>query len=192
MLHTDLITDLPHFFQRSGSEVELLSGIRMNRVDHQMGVGVEVLPVHMRGHQDLTAGKELLCQFQPDLMGLSWCKVFFRGEGLGVLVEEGAGVFPVEVFGGHEALHGHICHTVDARQVAVAFLVHGFLWLGYILDYPPHAPCRLLAFLDKATGRHGGSPGLSLPMRRLPHRLYPGLRSAPVSRRSALSPGGLR
>ena len=192
MLHTDLITNLPHLFQRSGSEVELLSGIRMNRVDHQMGVGVEVLPVHMRGHQDLTAGKELLCQFQPDLMGLSWCKVFFRGEGLDVLVEEGAGVFPIEVFGSHEALHGHICHTVDARQVAVALLVHGFLWLGYILDYPPHAPCRLLAFLDKATGRHGGSPGLSLPMRRLPHRLYPGLRSAPVSRRSALSPDGLR
>ena len=192
MLHTDLITDLPHFFQRSGSEVELLSGIRMNRVDHQMGVGVEVLPVHMRGHQDLTAGEESLRQFQTDLMGLGGSEVFFRGEGLGVLVEEGAGVFPVEVFGGHEALHGHICHTVDARQVAVAFLVHGFLWLGYILDYPPHAPCRLLAFLDKATGRHGGSPGLSLPMRRLPHRLYPGLRSAPVSRRSALSPGGLR
>ena len=144
--------------------MELLSGIRMNRVDHQMGVGVEVLPVHMRGLQDLTAGKELLCQFQPDLMGLSWCKVFFRGEGLDVLVEEGAGVFPIEVFGSHEALHGHICHTVDARQVAVALLVHGFLWLGYILDYPPHAPCRLLAFLDEATGCHGRSPGLSPPV----------------------------
>ena len=190
MLHTDLITDLPHFFQRSGSEVELLSGIRMNRVDHQMGV--KVLPVHMSCHQDLTAGEESLRQFQTDLMGLGGSKLFFRGEGLGVLVEEGAGVFPVEVFGGHEALHGHICHAVDPRQVAVALLVYGFLWLGYILDYPPHAPCRLLAFLDKATGRHGGSPGLSLPMRRLPHRLYPGLRSAPVSRRSALSPGGLR
>ena len=190
MLHADLITDLPHIFQRSGSEVELLSGIRMNRVDHQMGV--KMLPIHMGGHQDLTAREELLRQFQPDLMGLGRSKDLFWGKGLGVLVEEGAGVFPIEVFGGHEALHGHICHTVDARQVAVAFLVHGFLWLGYILDYPPHAPCRLLAFLDKATGRHGGSPGLSLPMRRLPHRLYPGLRSAPVSRRSALSPGGLR
>lgn len=160
MLHTDLITDLPHLFQRSGSEVELLSGVRMNRVNHQMGV--KVLPVHMCGHQDLTAREELLRQFQPDLMGLSWCKVFFRGEGLGVLVEEGAGVFPIEVFGSHKALHRHICHTVDARQVAVAILVHGFLWLGYILDYPPHAPCRLLAFLDEATGRHGESPDLSL------------------------------
>ena len=123
-----------------------------------------MLPIHMGGHQDLTAGEESLRQFQTDLMGLGWSEVFFRGEGLGVLVEEGAGVFPVEVFGGHEALHGHICHTVDARQVAVAFLVHGFLWLGYILDYPPHAPCRLLAFLDEATGCHGRSPGLSPPV----------------------------
>lgn len=154
--------------------MELLPGIRMDGVDHQMGV--KVLSVHMRGHQDLTAGEESLRQFQTDLMSLSRCKGFFRGEGLGVLVEEGAGVFPIEVFGSHKTLHGHICHTVDARQVAVALSVHGFLWLGYILDYPPHAPCRLLAFLDEATGRHGGSPGLSLPMRRLPHRLYPGPR----------------
>ena len=86
----------------------------MNRVDHQMGV--KMLPIHMGGHQDLTAGEESLRQFQTDLMGLGGSEVFFRGEGLGVLVEEGAGVFPVEVFGGHEALHGHICHTVDARQ----------------------------------------------------------------------------
>ena len=139
--------------------MELLPGVRMDGVDHQMGV--KVLPVHMCGHQDLTAREELLRQFQPDLMGLSRCKVFFRGEGLGVLVEEGAGVFPIEVFGGHKALHGHICHTVDARQVAVALLVHGFLWLGYILDYPPHAPCRLLAFLDEATGCRDESPDLS-------------------------------
>lgn len=162
VFYADLVADLPHLFQRSGREVELLPGVRMDGVDHQMGV--KVLPVHMCGHQDLTAREELLRQFQPDLMGLSWCKVFFRGEGLGVLVEEGAGVFPIEVFGGHEALRGHICHTVDARQVAVALLVHGFLWLGYILDYPPHAPCRLLAFLDKATGRRDESPDLSPPV----------------------------
>ena len=123
-----------------------------------------MLPIHMGGHQDLTAWKELLCQFQPDLMGPSWCKVFFRGEGLDVLVEEGAGVFPIEVFGSHEALHGHICHAVDPRQVAVALLVYGFLWLGYILDHPPHAPSRLLTFLDEATGRHGRSPDLSPPV----------------------------
>lgn len=120
-----------------------------------------MLPIHMGGHQDLTAWKELLCQFQTDLMRLSWCKVFFRGEGLGVLVEEGAGVFPIEVFGSHEALHGHICHTVDTRQVAVALLVHGFLWLGYILYHPSHAPSRLLTFLNEATGRRDESPDLS-------------------------------
>ena len=159
VFHADLVADLPHLFQRSGSEMEFLPGIRMDGVDHQMGV--KVLPIHMSCHQNLTAGEESLRQFQPDLMGLGGSKIFFWGEGLGVLVEEGACVFSVEVFGGHEALHGHICHAVDPRQVAVALFVHGFLWLGYILDHPPHAPGRLLAFLDKATGRRDESPDLS-------------------------------
>lgn len=158
VFHADLVADLPHLFQRSGSEMELLPGIRMDGVDHQMGV--KVLPVHMSSHQDLTAGEESLRQFQPDLMGLGGSEIFFRGEGLGVLVE-GADVFSVEAFGGHEALHGHICHAVDPRQVTVALLVHGFLWLGYILDHLSHAPSRLLAFLDEATGRRDGSPDLS-------------------------------
>ena len=159
VFHADLVADLPHLFQRFGSEMELLPGIRMDGVDHQMGV--KVLPVHMSCHQHLTAGEESLRQFQPDLMGLGGSEIFFRGEGLGVLVEEGACVFSVEVFDGHEALHSHICHAVDPRQVAVALFVHGFLWLGYILDHPPHAPGRLLAFLDKATGRRDESPDLS-------------------------------
>ena len=159
MFCTDLVADFPHLLQRSGSEVELLPGIRVDGVDHQMGV--KVLPVHMSGYQNLTAGEESLCQFQPDLMGLGGSKVFFRGEGLGILVEEGAGVFSVEVLGGHEALRGHVCHTVDPRQVAVAFLVYSFLWLGYILDHPSHTSCRLLAFFDEATGCHDESPDLS-------------------------------
>lgn len=139
--------------------MELLPGIRMDGIDYQMGV--KVLPVHMSCHQDLTAGEESLRQFQTDLMGLGGSKIFFWGEGLGVLVEEGACVFSEEVFGGHETLHCHICHAVDPRQVAVALLVHGFLWLGYILDHPSHAPSRLLAFLDEATGRRDESPDLS-------------------------------
>ena len=159
VFYADLVADLPHLLQRSGSEMELLPGIRMDGVDHQMGM--KVLPVHMSCHQDLTAGEESLRQFQPDLMGLGGSEIFFRGEGLGVVVEEGACVFSVEVFGGHETLHSHICHAVDPRQVAVALFVHGFLWLGYILDHPPHAPSRLLAFLDEATGRRDESPDLS-------------------------------
>ena len=159
VFYADLVADLPHLLQRSGSEMELLPGIRMDGVDHQMGM--KVLPVHMSCHQDLTAGEESLRQFQTDLMGLGGSKIFFRGEGLGVLIEEGACVFSVEVLGGHEALHGHICHAVDPCQVAVALLVYGFLWLGYILDHPSHAPSRLLTFLDEATGRRDGSPDLS-------------------------------
>ena len=121
-------------------------------------------PVHMGCHQHLTAGEELLRQFQADLVGLGGSKVFFWREGLSVLIEEGSVVLPVEPFGGHEALHGHICHAVDACEIAVTFLVHGLLWLGYILNHPSHAPCRLLALFDEATGCHGGSPVLSPPV----------------------------
>ena len=38
MFHTDLVADLSHLFQGFGSEVELLAGLWMDRVDHQMGV----------------------------------------------------------------------------------------------------------------------------------------------------------
>lgn len=41
--------------------MELLPGIRMDGVDHQMGV--KVLPIHMSCYQDLTAGEESLRQF---------------------------------------------------------------------------------------------------------------------------------
>ena len=54
VFHADLVADLSHLLQRSGSEMEFLPGIRMDGVDHQMGV--KVLPVHMSCHQDLTAG----------------------------------------------------------------------------------------------------------------------------------------
>ena len=48
VFYADLVADLPHLLQRSGSEVKLLPGIRVDGVDHQMGV--KVLPVHMSGY----------------------------------------------------------------------------------------------------------------------------------------------
>ena len=75
MFHTDLVADLPHLFQGFGGEVKLLPSLRMDGVDHQMGV--QVCPVHMGCHQHLTAGEELLRQFQADFMGLGGGEVFF-------------------------------------------------------------------------------------------------------------------
>lgn len=168
---TDLVADLAHLLQSPGGEVEFLSRFRMDGVDHQ--VGVEVLGVHMSGDQDLAAGEELLRQLEPELVRLGRGEIFFRREGLDILVEEGAGVLSVEVFGSHETLHGHIRHTVDAGEIAPAVLVHCLFGLGHIPDHPAHAPDGLLARLDEATGRHGTSPDLSPPAGRRTRIPYP-------------------
>ena len=102
--------------------MELLPGIRMDGVDHQMGV--KVLPVHMSCHQDLTAGEESLRQFQTDLMGLGGSKLFFRGEGLGVLVEEGSAGLSVKILGCQKTFLCQLRRAVDTREIAAAGFVH--------------------------------------------------------------------
>ena len=68
MLPADLIADHPHPFQSSGREVELPPGVRLDGVDDE--VGVEMLRVQVRRHQDLASRKELLRQLQRDPVGL--------------------------------------------------------------------------------------------------------------------------
>ena len=64
MLPADLVADHPHPFQGPGREVEFSPGIRLYGVDDE--VGVEMLRVQVRRHQDLTSRKELLRQLQRD------------------------------------------------------------------------------------------------------------------------------
>lgn len=68
MFPADLVAEHPHPFQSSGREVELPPGIWLDGVDDE--VGVEVLRVQVRRHQDLTSRKELFRQLQRDPVGL--------------------------------------------------------------------------------------------------------------------------
>ena len=68
MFPADLVAEHPHPFQSSGREVEFSPGIRLDGVDDE--VGVEVLRVQVRRHQDLTAREELLRQLQRDPVSL--------------------------------------------------------------------------------------------------------------------------
>ena len=68
MFHADLVADLPYLLQGIGGEVQLLSGVRVDRVDDQ--VGVQVLRVHVCGHQNLASWEEPLRQFLSDLVRL--------------------------------------------------------------------------------------------------------------------------
>ncbi len=74
MFHADLVADLPHLLQGIGGEVQLLSGVRVDRVDDQ--VGVQVLRVHVCGHQNLAAWEEPLRQFLSDLVRFFRCDFF--------------------------------------------------------------------------------------------------------------------
>ena len=104
MFHADLVTDRPHLLQGLGGKMELLSGVRVDGVDYE--VGVEMLRVDVGGNKYLTAWKELFRQFQRNFVGFGRGDVLSRREGLNILVEEYSAGLAVQIFGGHEALLG--------------------------------------------------------------------------------------
>ena len=160
VFHADLVTDLPHLLQGVGGEVQLLSGVRVDRVDDQ--VRVQVLRVDVCGHQNLAAWEEPLRQLLGDLVRFRRRDFLFGGEGLDVLVEEGSVGLSVEVLGRHETLLCQLRRAVDTGEIAAAGFVHRLFFLGHIADHPPHGARRLFPLFDVATGRQGRSPNLSL------------------------------
>ena len=160
VLHADLVTDLPHLLQGVGGEVQLLSGVRVDRVDDQ--VRVQVFRVHVCGYQHLTAWEEPLRQFLGNSVCFSRGEIFLRGEGPDVLVEEGSADLSVEVLGRHETLLCQLRRAVDTGEIAAAGFVHRLFLLRHVADHPPHGARRLFPLFDVATGRQGRSPDLSL------------------------------
>lgn len=160
VFHADLVADLPHLLQGVGSEVQLLSGVRVDGVDDQ--VGVQVFRIDVCGHQNLAAWEEPLRQLLGDLVCFSRGEIFLRGEGLDVLVEEGSAGLSVEILGRHETLLCQLRRAVDTGEIAAAGFVHRLFFLGHIADHPPHGARRLFPLFDVATGRQGRSPNLSL------------------------------
>ena len=75
VFHADLVTDLPHLLQGIWCEVQLLSGVQVDRVDDQ--VRVQVLRVDVCGHQNLAAWEEALRQLPGDLVRLRRRDVLF-------------------------------------------------------------------------------------------------------------------
>lgn len=160
MFHADLVADLPYLLQGIGGEVQLLSGVRVDRVDDQ--VGVQVLRVDVCGHQNLASREKPLRQLLRDLMHFRRRDFLFGGEGLDVLVEEGSVGLSVEVLGCQEAFLRQLRRAVDTGEVAAAGFIHRLFLLRHVADHPPHGARRLFPLFDVATGRQGRSPDLSL------------------------------
>ena len=160
VLHADMIADLPHLLQSIGGEVQFLSGVRVDRVDNQ--VGVQVLRVHVCGHQHLAAWEEPLRQFLGDLVRLAWSDLLLGREGLDVLVEEDSIGLAVEILGCQETFLCQLRRAVYPGEIAAACFVHRLFLLGHIADHSPHGVRRLLPLLNVAAGRQRRSPALSL------------------------------
>ena len=160
MLLAELVADLPHLLQSVGREVQLFPGVRVNRVDDQ--VGVQVFRVHVRGHQHLAAWEEPLRQFLSDLVRFRRRDFFFGGEGLDILVEEDPIGLSIEILGSHETFLCQLRRTVYSGEIAAAGFVHRLFLLGHIADHPPHGARRLLLLLNVAASRQRRSPALSL------------------------------
>lgn len=133
--------------------MQLFSGVRVDGIDHE--VGVQVGCVQVGRHQHLASGEEFFRQFQGDLVGLFRGDRFIRREGLVVVVEVRAVGFVVQIFGRHEALVGQVCHAVDAGEVSPAVLVHSLFLLGDIAQDAAHRSRCLFGLLDVVTRRHG-------------------------------------
>lgn len=122
MFHADLVADLPHLLQGIGGEVQLLSGVRVDRVDDQ--VGVQVLRVDVCGHQNLASREKPLRQFLSDLVRFRRRDFLFGREGLDVLVEEGSAGLSIEVLGYQETFLCQLRRAVDTGEIAAAGFVH--------------------------------------------------------------------
>ena len=161
MLQAELVADRPHLLQRPRRKVELLPCVRVDGVDHEVGVGV--FRIHMGGHQHLATGEEPLRQLQGDLVGLCRSHVFLRRERLDVVVEERAAGLAVQILGGHEALLRHLRPAVDAGKILPPIQIHRLFLLRDVAEHPAHGTGGLLMFPDEAARRHRRSPRISLP-----------------------------
>ena len=131
-----------------------------------------MLRIHVGGHQHLTAGEAPLRQLQGDLVALSKADWLPGREGLDVVVEERTAGLSVQIFGGHEALLGHLRAAVDAGEILAPVQIHRIFLLGDVAEHPAHGAGSLLMFPDKAARRHGKSPRLSPPADGSPPRRF--------------------
>ena len=122
MLLAELVADLPHLLQSVGCEVQLFPGVRVNRVDDQ--VGVQVFCVDVCGHQNLAAWEEPLRQLLGDLVRFRRRDFLFGREGLDVLVEEDPIGLSIEILGSHETFLCQLRRAVDTGEMAAAGFIH--------------------------------------------------------------------
>lgn len=85
VLHAELVGKVPQVLQGAGPLAEHFPALIAHRVHQKMGM--DVVGVHMSGHQHLALRPGLFRKFFRQLVGLGTGDGFLWGKGLGVVIE---------------------------------------------------------------------------------------------------------
>lgn len=104
---------------------------------------VNVLPINVSRHQNLTVGPSFLRKFFRQLVSLFPGNRFFRQERLRVVVEPHWTILVVSCSSCFELLRRKLRRAVDPASQLPAVRLHGFALLQNISDHSAQCLCRL-------------------------------------------------
>lgn len=154
-LRADLIVALPQFLELLLCDVQLLSCIKVNGVDEE--VGMDVFPVCVGADQNFIP-LIVLSQFQRRRMSGDRVDRLAFWEALHHMVEQHAVGFVMQPFGGHEVRVDRFQLAVDACDQPLPIEL-GFLVLHGVPHHSSHASSGLAPLVvSEADNRHFSPP----------------------------------
>ena len=151
--HADLVADLPELVQGVRVLTELLSRLKADGIDDE--VGVDMPGIAVGGHLYLIPRPGLRRKLQPDGMGLGIGDVLPWGEGLDILVKVDAVHLVVGGLGGEKFREGILSVAVQPGHIADAgFRVGGFVHPLAVAHHGFHGTDMLFGFPDVGHSRH--------------------------------------
>lgn len=153
MRHADFVADLPELAEGVGVLTELLSRLKADGIDDE--VGMDMPGIAVGGHLYLMPRPDLCRELQPDAMGLGIGDVLPWGEGLDILVKVDAVHLAVGGLGGEKFREGILAVAVQPCHIPVpGFGVGGFVHPLAVAHDGFHGTDMLLGLPDVGHSRH--------------------------------------
>lgn len=153
MRHADLIADLPELAEGVGVLAELLSRLKADGIDDE--VGVDMPGIAVGGHLHLMSRPGLCRKLQPNGMGLGIGDVLPGGEGLNILVKVDAVQLVVGGLGGEKFREGILAVAVQPGHIPVpGFRVGDLVFALAVAHDGFHGTDMLLGFPDVGHSCH--------------------------------------
>ena len=153
MRHADLVADLPELAEGIGVLAELLSRLKADGIDDE--VGVDMPGIAVGGHLHLMPRPGLRCELQSDGMGLGIGDVLSGRKGLDILVKVDAVQLVVGSLGGEKFREGILAVAVESGHIpAPGFGVGDLVFALAVAHDRFHGADMLLGFPDVGHSCH--------------------------------------